>query len=160
MNVRDATEADLPAIVRLLADDGLGRGRERYETPLPACYGEALRALQRQAGNRFLVAVEEGEVMGCLQLTLIAGLSRQGMLRAQIEAVRVDRRWRGRGLGEAFFRHAIELARQAGCGLVQLTTDKGRAEAHRFYGRLGFVASHEGMKLDLTRDLAFGDTNV
>lgn len=149
MEFRTATAADLPAIVRLLADDGLGRGREEPGPPLPRAYEEAFRAIGRQAGNQVLVAVEGDRILGCLQLPLIAGLSRRGMLRAQIEAVRVDGAARGRGVGEALMRHAIGLARDAGCGLVQLTTDKARGDAHRFYERLGFTPSHIGMKLAL-----------
>ena len=146
---RAATEADLPAIVRLLADDPLGATRERYATPLPAPYRRAFEALQAQSGNEIVLAVEDGEVVGCLQLTIIPGLARLGMARGQIEAVRIAAGHRGAGLGEALFRHAIERARQAGCGLVQLTTDRSRGEAHRFYERLGFVDSHRGMKLSL-----------
>ena len=105
--------------------------------------------MQAQGGNDYLLAELDGELAGCLQLTVIPGLSRLGMRRAQIEGVRVDRRFRGSGVGAALFRHAIERARAAGCGLVQLTTDKARPEALRFYERLGFAASHEGLKLAL-----------
>jgi ribosomal protein S18 acetylase RimI-like enzyme len=147
--IRRATAADLPAIVRMLADDPLGRTRERYADLLPAAYVEAFRRIEAQADNEVLVAEVAGEVVGCLQLTLIPGLARLGMLRAQIEGVRVDGRRRGEGIGERLFQHAIERARAAGCGLVQLTTDAARPEAHRFYERLGFVASHVGMKLAL-----------
>jgi len=147
--IRIATEADLPGIVRLLADDDLGRGRERYEDPLPPAYVDAFRAMQRQGGNDFLVADAAGQVVACLQLTIIPGVSRMGATRAQIESVRVDRSQRGRKLGEALIRHAVDRARAAGCSLVQLTTDKVRADAHRFYERLGFKATHEGMKLSL-----------
>jgi GNAT superfamily N-acetyltransferase len=149
MEFRTATEADLPAIVRLLADDELGRGRELAADPLPREYHDAFAAMTGQAGNRMIVAVVEGMVVGCLQLTLIHGLSRRGMARAQIEAVRVARGRQGAGIGGALLRHAIELARDQGCGLVQLTTDRSRGDAHRFYERLGFVASHVGMKLAL-----------
>ena len=149
MKVRPATANDLPEIVRLLADDPLGAGRERFEIPLPLAYSEAFAAIQRRDGDSVLVAVEGESIIGCLQLTFIPGLARQGMIRAQIEAVRIDRGHRGQGIGEALFRFAIDLAREAGCGLVQLTTDKSRPEAHHFYERLGFVASHEGMKLAL-----------
>ena len=151
MQFRDAEAGDLPAIVTLLADDPLGAGRERNEDPLPQQYRDAFAAVQRQAGNRIFVATENGVVVGCLQLTLIPGLSRLGMLRAQIESVRVAASQRSRGLGEALFRHAIECAREAGCGLVQLTTDRSRPDALRFYERLGFEASHLGLKLDLTK---------
>jgi GNAT superfamily N-acetyltransferase len=149
MEFRPATEADLPAIVGLLADDELGRGRELASDPLPRDYHDAFAAMTAQAGNRMIVAVVEGSVVGCLQLTVIRGLSRRGMTRAQIEAVRVARGRQGAGIGGALLRHAIELARGEGCRLVQLTTDRSRGDAHRFYERLGFVASHVGMKLAL-----------
>ena len=149
LRFRDATEADLPAIVRLLADDDLGATREQLADPLPPAYLEAFDAMQAQGGNHCIVAEADGKIAGCLQLTVIPGLSRQGMRRAQIEGVRVDRRFRERGIGEALFRHAIARARAAGCGLVQLTTDKARPGALRFYEGLGFAASHEGMKLVL-----------
>lgn len=151
MEFRNAVADDLPAIVRLLADDELGATRERDEDPLPREYREAFAAMERQEGNSLIVAVQDGAVVGCLQLTFIAGISRLGMTRAQIEGVRVDRRYRSLGLGEALFRHAIERARQRACGLVQLTTDRSRGEAQRFYERLGFEASHLGMKLDLLK---------
>ena len=149
MNIRAATKSDISAIVRLLADDPLGAGRERFGDPLPRAYNDAFDAITTQAGNQVLVAVEAARVIGCLQLTFIPGLTRCGMIRAQIEGVRVNKTRRGQNIGEALFRFAIELARENGCGLVQLTTDKTRPDAHRFYERLGFVASHEGMKLAL-----------
>ena len=154
MKIRAASAADLPEVVRLLADDPLGAHRERDDDPLPAAYTEAFDAIARQDGNQVLVAVEADpvggdRVVGCLQLTFIPGLARLGMTRAQIEGVRVDAHRRGQGTGEALFHAAIDLARAAGCGLVQLTTDKSRPDAHRFYESLGFVASHEGMKLTL-----------
>lgn len=149
ISFRDATAGDLPEIVRLLADDALGAQRERFEDPLPQAYYDAFAALQAQAGNRILLAMMDGRIAGCAQLTLIPGLSHIGTLRAQIESVRVDSSMRGHGIGETLIRRCIGLAREAGCGLVQLTTDKSRADAHRFYERLGFVGSHLGMKLKL-----------
>ncbi len=149
MPIRSARRDDLPAIVRLLADDPLGATRERMENPLPAAYFDAFDAVTAQKGNDVLVFEEDGAVIGCLQLTFLPGLSHLGTTRAQIEMVRVAAAHRGRKLGEALIGHAIEAARAAGCGLVQLTTDKARAEARRFYERLGFVASHDGMKLRL-----------
>jgi ribosomal protein S18 acetylase RimI-like enzyme len=146
---RTASEADLPAIVRLLADDPLGATRERDVEPLPQAYRDAFDSIQAQTGNEIILAVDGGEVIGCLQFTVIPGLSRLGARRGQIEGVRVDRRYRGRRVGEILFRRAIERARETGCGLLQLTTDKARPDARRFYERLGFVASHEGMKLAL-----------
>lgn len=147
MNFRKATEADVKEIVRLLADDELGSQRERYEEPLPAVYYEAFKAMEEQGGNEIILAVDGQAVIGCLQLTIIPGLARQGMKRAQIEGVRVDQQFRGKGVGEALFKEAIIMAKSKGCSLVQLTTDKQRGDAHRFYDRLGFLASHEGMKL-------------
>ncbi|MCR8644452.1 GNAT family N-acetyltransferase [Paenibacillus sp. N1-5-1-14] len=149
MIFRKATINDLPAIVRMLADDELGATREQYRDPLPQVYIDAFERMERQEGNQIIVAVEGEDVMGCLQLTYIPGVVRLGMLRAQIEGVRVDRNHRSKGVGEALFKYAIQLAEDAGCGLVQLTTDKARTDAHRFYERLGFVISHEGMKLYL-----------
>ncbi|MBN8199745.1 MULTISPECIES: GNAT family N-acetyltransferase [Bacillaceae] len=147
MHFRKANEEDLQAIVRLLADDELGAKRERYEEPLPDCYYKAFKAIEVQSGNQIILAVDGQSVIGCLQLTIIPGLARQGMKRAQIEGVRVDQRHRGKRVGEALFKEAIAIAKSEGCGLVQLTTDKQRDDAHRFYNRLGFFASHEGMKL-------------
>jgi GNAT superfamily N-acetyltransferase len=149
VTVRLAERGDLPAIVALLADDPLGKTRDIAGDPLPPAYGEAFQRIAAQSGNMILVAVAGGIVIGCLQLTLIHGLSRMGMTRGQIEAVRVAASARGRGIGELLMRAAIARCRAAGCGLVQLTTDRRRPDAHRFYERLGFVASHIGMKLTL-----------
>ena len=149
MEIRPATRADLPAVIRMLADDPLGATRERFEDPLPAAYETAFAAMARQEGNQLLVAIVDGEVAGCLQLTFIPGLSRLGMTRAQIEGVRVSADRRGAGIGRALFEDAIARARTAGCGLVQLTTDKARPDARAFYDSLGFEASHTGMKLAL-----------
>jgi ribosomal protein S18 acetylase RimI-like enzyme len=148
---RAARRDDLPAIVRLLADDPLGTARECLADPLPREYIDAFEAMARQGGNEIVLAMADGVIAGCLQLTVIPGLSRRGSQRAQIEAVRVDRARRGQGIGESLIKHAIERARAQGCTLVQLTTDKSRADAHRFYTRLGFVATHKGMKLDLSK---------
>jgi ribosomal protein S18 acetylase RimI-like enzyme len=147
--IRAATREDLPAIVRLIADDGLGRGRENTAEPLADCYVTAFEALACDPNNEMIVMERGGAVIGYLQLTFIPGLSRQGAWRAQIESVRIAAALRGRGLGRRLFEWAIARAREKNCRLVQLTSDKARAEAHRFYGSLGFVASHEGMKLVL-----------
>ncbi|MGX1308558.1 GNAT superfamily N-acetyltransferase [Amorphus suaedae] len=146
---RPAREADIAAIVALLADDGLGRGREKPGLPLDPRYRDAFAALDRDPNQLLLVAERDGAIVGCLQLTFIPGLSRLGMWRGQIEAVRIAASERGTGLGGALVGWAIERCRERGCGLVQLTTDKQRNDAHRFYERLGFEASHEGMKLAL-----------
>jgi GNAT superfamily N-acetyltransferase len=149
LTLRDATRADVPAIVHMLADDELGRGREVLSDPLPASYYAAFDALAADPNNRLMIAEQDGAIVGTFQLTFIAGLSRQGARRALIEAVRIARAQRGTGLGAQMIRAAIDIARKEGCTVMQLTTDKRRKDAHRFYERLGFVASHEGMKLDL-----------
>jgi len=143
MIIREAAEADIDAIARLLADDGLGRGRE---APGDAVYARAFRAMSAQPGNVYLVAEEGGALVGCLQFTVIHGLSRKGASRAQIEGVRVHADHRGQGIGEALFEAAFERAAASGCTLVQLTTDRSRADALRFYERLGFEPTHWGMK--------------
>ncbi|MEL6768715.1 MAG: GNAT family N-acetyltransferase [Pseudomonadota bacterium] len=144
MRIREAVAADVPAIVALLADDALGQTREAPGDP---AYAAAFEAMTRQDGNTYLVAsAADGGLLGCLQLTVIHGLSRRGMARAQIESVRIAAAARGSGLGRALMEAAIERARAAGCGLVQLTTDKTRDDARRFYEALGFEATHEGMK--------------
>lgn len=152
--IRTATESDLIEIVRLLADDPLGREREDFRVPLPACYQISFAEIVGQGGNELLVAVadaKEGvdQIVGCLQLTMIPGLSRQGMRRAQIESVRVSREFRGMGIGKVLVDAAIAKARAAQCGMVQLTSDSTRKDAQRFYERFGFIASHLGMKLPL-----------
>ena len=149
ITIRPAHRNDVPAIVALLADDPLGATRETAADPLPAAYWQAFDDIVAQAGNDVLVAERAGVIVGCLQLTIIPGRSRRGIKRGLVEAVRVSATCRGLGLGERLVRHAVAVARDAGCGLVQLTTDKSRADAHRFYERLGFVASHVGMKLSL-----------
>lgn len=149
--IRYAGEADLPAVVQMLADDPLGAGREQYADPLPHSYREAFAAMRAQGGNDLLVAVQDGAVVGCLQVTIIPGISRLGASRAQIEGVRVAATHRGLGIGELLVRDAIERARHVGCALVQLTTDTTRTDAQRFYERLGFEATHLGMKLRLER---------
>ena len=149
VQIRGATVDDLPAIVRLLADDTHGASRERPEAPLARGYLDAFDAIEAQPGIELLVAEMDGHVVGCLQLCILPGLSRIGMTRALIEAVRVKRSLRGRRIGEAMVLHAVAQARSRGCGLVQLTTDRSRHDAHRFYERLGFEATHVGMKLVL-----------
>lgn len=145
---RDAVEADLPEIVRLLADDRFGRGRERDETPLPECYARGFRAMLAQ-GGRLILAEQDGAVVGCLQFNVLHGVSQQGQSRAQVEGVRVDSARRGGGIGAALMRHVMEEARAAGCGVMQLTTRTDRTEAQGFYARLGFTHSHAGMKASL-----------
>jgi ribosomal protein S18 acetylase RimI-like enzyme len=149
LTFRRASAADLEDIVALLADDELGRKREDPDPPLNPRYIDAFAAIDADR-NQFLVVVEEGgQIVGCLQLSFIPGLSRLGLWRGQIESVRIASTRRGGGLGKRLFEWAIEECRKRGCEIVQLTTDKSRTEARRFYEGLGFVASHEGMKLTL-----------
>jgi GNAT superfamily N-acetyltransferase len=147
---RNATRKDLGAIIALLADDEFGRTRERVETPPADCYVKAFEAISADPNQQVVVATQDGAIVGTLQLTFIAGLSRQGQTRGQIEAVRIAAEHRGAGLGRRMIQWAIAQCRARGCGLVQLTSDKNRRDAHRFYDNLGFVASHEGYKLTLT----------
>ncbi|WP_426244258.1 GNAT family N-acetyltransferase [Nocardioides sp. LHG3406-4] len=145
--VRRAEAGDLPAIVALLADDPLGSGREQLDDLTP--YRAAYDAIAADPGQLLLVAVGGDRVVGTMQLSFIPGLSRRGALRAQLEGVRVHHDHRSRGLGADLVAWAVDEARRRGCALVQLTTDKSRPDAHRFYERLGFRASHEGFKLQL-----------
>lgn len=147
--IRVARQADLQAIVRLLADDKLGQSRETYSEPLPDAYTDAFAAIDRDPENALIVAEEAGAIIGVLQLTFIPHLTYTGGVRAQIEGVRIDSAYRGQGIGRKLFEWAITRARARGCHLVQLTADKQRPDAHRFYETLGFKASHEGMKLHL-----------
>lgn len=144
--IRRAVAQDVTAIVDLLADDPLGAQRERPGDPVYATAFEEIDADPRQV---LVVADAAGEVVGTLQLTFIPGLSRLGSTRALIEAVRVRSDQRGSGLGGRLIEWAIGTAREQGAAMVQLTTDASRVDAHRFYERLGFVASHVGMKLAL-----------
>ncbi|OZV79219.1 GNAT family N-acetyltransferase [Micromonospora echinospora] len=144
---RTAARADLPAVVALLADDVLGQSREA--TVVDEAYERAFADISADPRNHLVVAEQDGEVVGCLQVTYIPGLGRHGAERALVESVRVRADRRGAGIGRALMTWVVDRARERGCALVQLTTDKRRADAHRFYIGLGFVASHEGMKLPL-----------
>jgi GNAT superfamily N-acetyltransferase len=146
---RRAAFADLAAIVDLLADDDIGATREVPGTPLDGRYLSAFEAIDKDPNQLLAVVEREADIVGCLQLTFLPGLSRTGMWRGQIESVRTAKSVRGEGLGRKMFEWAIAQCRDRGCGLVQLTTDKGRPDAMRFYEALGFEASHEGMKLKL-----------
>jgi GNAT superfamily N-acetyltransferase len=148
--VRRATAGDVRAIVALLADDDIGATREAGPDASLAPYQAAFEAIDADPRQLLLViTAEDDAVAATMQLTFIPGLGRRGALRAQIEAVRVGRGYRSHGLGEAMITWAIGEARRRGCHLVQLTSDKRRTGAHRFYARLGFAASHEGFKLQL-----------
>lgn len=150
LTFRKAERKDVPGIVQLLADDKLGALREDYRQPLPNQYYEAFERIDKDE-NQELIIVEDEEknLIGTLQLSFIQYLTYQGGLRAQIEAVRIKKDLRKRGVGRDLFRWAINRSKERGAHLLQLTTDKQRREALNFYGNLGFVASHEGMKLYL-----------
>jgi GNAT superfamily N-acetyltransferase len=146
---RLATSADLPSIVRMLADDELGIQRERYVNPLPQAYYAAFKRIDMDPNHELVVAELTGEVIGTLHLMFLPSISFQGRVRAQIESVRVDKKLQSRGIGSEMMLWTIERARERGAHVVQLTTHQSRADAHRFYERLGFKASHWGMKLSL-----------
>lgn len=145
--IRRARRDDVPALVALYADDVHGAARETPDDLAP--YYAAFDAMAAEPHQELVVAEQEGRVVGTLQLTFIRQLSGRGGTVAQLEAVRIARDLRGRGLGGELLAWAIARARAAGCRRVQLTTNKSRVDAQRFYARLGFVASHEGMKLAL-----------
>lgn len=146
MIFRTAARTDLPAVIALLADDVLGKSRDL--TVVDDAYEHAFAAIESDPRNTLAVA-DDGDIVGCMQITFIPGLGHHGAERAQFEAVRIRSDRRGAGLGKRFMSWGIDLARARGCTLVQLTTDKVRTDAHRFYAALGFVSSHEGMKLRL-----------
>ncbi|MFD9966611.1 GNAT family N-acetyltransferase [Streptomyces sp. NPDC059015] len=144
LQIRPASPADVPAIVALLADDPLGAQRESLDDPAP--YLAAFERLAADPNQHLVVAERDGRTVGTLQLTVIPGLSRRGATRSIIEAVRIHADERGGGLGTLLIEWAVEESRSLGCRLVQLTSDASRTDAHRFYERLGFEASHVGFK--------------
>lgn len=148
--LRPALTDDVFTIVALLGDDPLGRIRDGIDDDESLeAYLTAFAAIDADPAHQLVVATVEGVVVGTLQFSVLPGLARRGALRAQIEAVRVAADYRSAGLGAAMITWAIEEAERRECALVQLTTDKSRSDAHRFYARLGFTASHEGFKLAL-----------
>uniref|UniRef100_Q07IZ6 GCN5-related N-acetyltransferase n=1 Tax=Rhodopseudomonas palustris (strain BisA53) TaxID=316055 RepID=Q07IZ6_RHOP5 len=148
ITIRPAKRADVVAIVAMLADDHLGNGRERPDSPLLDCYYKAFDAMHRAQHVQMMVAEDaEGQVVGCLQLAVLPGLSSQGAWRGIIEDVRVARDHRNQGIGERMVRWAIGEALTKGCKLVELFTHESRADAQRFYKRLGFQPSHVGMTM-------------
>ena len=147
IEIRPAHERDVPAVVALLADDRLGAGRENPDDPEP--YLAAFARVQADPNQVLAVAVRGDVVVATLQLSVIPGLSRRGRTRSVIEAVRVHRDERGAGVGTTLIEWAIAESVRRGCSLVQLTSDRTRSDAHRFYERLGFTPSHVGFKLEL-----------
>ncbi|MFH8435242.1 GNAT family N-acetyltransferase [Streptomyces sp. NPDC018007] len=147
LEIRPVTSDDLAPVVAMLADDPLGAQRESPDDLTP--YRVAFQRLADDPNQHVVVAVREGRVVGTLQLTIVPGLSRRGATRSIIEGVRVHRDERGSGLGTRLVQWAVDESRRQNCQLVQLTSDASREDAHRFYERLGFTASHVGFKLAL-----------
>ena len=148
--IREARLEDLPAIIRMIDEDGLGTTGDRYTEPLMKCYEDAFKEISEDKNSVILVICVRGAVAGSLQVTFTRYLSHMGGLRATVENVHVAPEMQGMGLGTGLMNAAIETAKKRGCRLVQLTTNKARKDAHRFYRRLGFESTHEGMKLYLT----------
>jgi GNAT superfamily N-acetyltransferase len=148
MKFRKATKEDIPQIVKMIADDELGELREDYKDPLPSAYYKAFDNIDNDH-NQELIVIQDSDssIIGTLQLSFIQYLTYKGGIRAQIEAVRIRKDKRGKRLGETLFKWAIQRAKDRDAHLIQLTTDKKRPDALKFYERLGFKATHEGMKL-------------
>jgi len=151
LTFRIATRADVPEILALYADDEVSRARDgAVSESADAAHWAAFEAIDADPGNELIVAVDsDGTLVGTFQLTFTPSLSRGGRERMTIEAVRVRADQRGRGFGRAMMEWALDRGRERGCGIAQLTTDKRRSDAHRFYVSLGFSATHEGMKMSL-----------
>lgn len=151
LNIRTATASDLPQLVRMLADDFLGQQREVFTDPVAASYSAAFAAIERDPNNEIVVGCIDDVLVATLQITYTPSLSFQGSWRATVESVRTAAHLRGQGIGTTMMADAVERARMRGCRMVQLSTNKQRADAKRFYERLGFIATHEGMKLAIDR---------
>lgn len=149
ITIRNATREDVPAIVHLFADDILGSKRETLEDVIPQSYYDAFEAISQDANQQLIVASMQGVIVGTLQLTILANMSFKGAKRALLEGVHVAHQHRNQGIGQMMMEWAIAEAKKNGCRFVQLTSNKQRKDAHRFYERLGFVASHEGFKMEL-----------
>lgn len=148
MIFRKATQNDVSTLVEMIADDELGKTRENFQIPLPSEYLKAFKRINSDENQELIIVEnEDAEVIGTLQLTFIQYLTYQGGIRAQIEAVRIRKDKRGLGIGKEMFKWAISRAQERNAHLLQLTTDKKRPEAIKFYEDLGFKLSHEGMKM-------------
>jgi GNAT superfamily N-acetyltransferase len=148
-NIRKASPADVPHIVRLLANDPLGKQRESYQDPLPQSYYTAFAAIDADKNHYLIVVEDDKKIIGTSQLNILQYLTYQGGKRGQIEGVRIDPAYQKQGIGRLMIEWAINKSRELGCHLVQLTMDKKRLETIEFYQKLGFVASHEGLKRPL-----------
>lgn len=154
MTFRKATKKDIATIVKMIADDELGKKREHFQIPLPDEYIKAFEKINSDKNQELIVVEDQNlEVIGTLQLTFIQYLTYRGGIRAQIEAVRIRKDKRGIGLGKTMFKWAINRAKEKNAHLLQLTTDKKRPKAIKFYESLGFKQSHEGMKMHFNRNL-------
>lgn len=149
VNIRTAVAQDLDKIVEMLADDDLGSKREKYEHPLPDSYKKAFQAITSDPNNELVVACQGDTIVGVQQITFTPYITHQGGWRATIEGVRASASSRSKGIGTTLIEWAITRAKERGCHLVQLTTDKQRPEALKFYEKLGFQPTHEGLKLKL-----------
>jgi GNAT superfamily N-acetyltransferase len=147
LSIRHARKSELAALVALYRDDGLGVTREATE--VDEAYQSAFDAIEADPNHMLVVGERDGEIVATLLLSFLPGLSRHGAWRAQIEAMRVSGASRGQGIGQDMLNWSIEKARQHGCTLVQLTSDRRRADAHRFYARVGFEPTHLGYKMSL-----------
>ncbi len=149
MNFRKATQQDLSSLVNMLAYDQLGAQREDTSSPINQAYVQAFKSIDQDPNNELIVAENKSQIIGLLQLTFIPYLTHQGSWRCLIEGVRIHSNYRGQGIGKGLFKWAMNRAQEKGCHMVQLTSDKQRPDAIRFYENLGFIASHEGLKLKL-----------
>ena len=147
LKFRLATNDDVSTIVQMLSDDPLGSKRERFEDPLPETYFKAFKSINEDPNNELVVATTDLNIAGFMQITFIPYLTYQGRWRAIVEGVRVNKKFRSQGIGKQLFQWAIQRAKYRNCHLIQLTTDKQRPDAIKFYESLGFTASHEGMKM-------------
>ncbi len=147
MIIREANQTDLVHIINLLADDELGRKREEYKIPIPTSYQDAFQKIDQDPNQRLIVVEDQNDIIGTAQLSFIQYLTYQGGVRAQIEAIRIKSNRRGSGIGEVLIKWIIAKAKQEGAHLLQLTSDKERPQAIRFYEKLGFVSSHQGLKM-------------
>lgn len=146
---RLARKKDLPAIIRMLADDNLGATREKVDDEISDAYIQAFERISNDPNQELTIVEMNGEAVATFQLTFIQYLTYQGGIRAQVEAVRTHANYRGQGVGSKMFAYIINRAKEKGCHMIQLTTDKQRSDAIRFYEALGFKATHEGMKMKL-----------
>ena len=149
MSIRIATESDLPYIIEMLADDPLGSHRESTKKPIIPEYRAAFQQISDDPNHHLVVYEAENEVIGTLQLSMLPNMTYKGSWRAQIEGVRVRKDFHGQGIGQKMIQWAIEQSKEKGAFIVQLTTDKKRPTAKLFYEKMGFQATHEGMKLKL-----------